>query len=241
MVRASSAAHPPRVLCMTIERYRRAFESRSGPLWEWFRRRVPALYNEQGSAGDRRRALRSDGGDSLLCVIVALLRSMDLRRGFLGRPPAGGEGRWHRRTIDELFGFAFGEPVPGALSVRRIERHLRALRELGIIVTYQVRKKGAAGFRSEPAIRVVTDRLFELAGTARQLAKERREAHKRAEQLRSAAHAARRVERIRVDSAPRASVPAPAPTGAERINPPRAGPVPVRELIDRLKLSLRRS
>lgn len=245
-VRASYAAPPPRVLSVTIERYRRDFESRSGPLWDWFRRRVPALYTDEGRPGDRRRALRTDGADSLLCVIVALLQSMDIRRGFLGRPPIEGESQWHRRSVLELFVFAFGKPVPGALSLRRIERHLRALRELGILISHQVRAKGPGGYESQAAIRLVTDRLFQLAGTAGQLAKERREAQQRAEQQRSAAGASRRIETVRADRRGKARLPSGDNAGegtweagghVARAGPPQ----PVRDLIDRLKSSLRRS
>ncbi len=189
----------PRVLAVTIARYLEQFERRCGPVWDWFRDRSPALYDDEGRVGDRRRGLRTDGADSLLCVIVTLLSSMDVRQGFLGRPPAGGEGKWHRRSVSELFGFAFGEAVPGQLSQRRIERHLRALAALGVLQTHQVRTRTVRGFESKTAIRHVTDHLFRLAGTLGQLAKERREAFQRAAAERAAAAEARRIEVIRMD------------------------------------------
>ncbi len=189
----------PRVLAVTIARYREQFEERRGPLWDWFRARSPALYDQEGRPGDRRRGLRTDGADSMLCVIVTLLSSMDIRRGFLGRPPAGGEGKWHRRSVSELFGFAFGEAVPGQLSQRRIERHLRALATLGILQTHQLRTRTPRGFESKTAIRHVTGQLFRLAGTLGQLAKERREAFQRAAAERAAAAQARRIETVRMD------------------------------------------
>ena len=242
-VRTSFAAPPPRAIAITIERYQRDFENRSGPLWDWFRSRVPAVFDGEGRPGDRRRALRTDGADTLVCAIVTLLRSMDLQRGFLGRPPAEGEQIWHRRSVLELFGFAFGKPVRGALSVRRMARCLRALRDLGILVSHQVRTRGSEGFQSKAAVRIVTDRLFQLAGTIGQLAKERREAHQRAERARSAAQASRRIETVRMD---RSGDPArPIEQTAHRPSagaPPRAGPPQqLRDLVGRIKSSLRRA
>lgn len=204
---------PPRVITVTIERYRRDFEARRGPLWDWAARHVPAVYEPDAPA--RVRALRTDGADTLLCAIVTLLSCMDLTRGFLARPPAPGEQRWHRRSVRELFGFAFGAPVPGRLSPRRLERALRALGAIGAIASHQVRLKGPAGYQSQPALRFVTDKLFRLAGTAGLLAQERREAYQRAAAARSGASAARRIETIRLD---------PAQPGSSMLNPTRADP-----------------
>lgn len=192
--RRSYGAPPPRVLSTTIARYCKEFESRRGPLWDYFSARIPALYDDRGAALDRQRGLRSDGADSLLCVIVALLSSMDIRRGFLGRPPIEDEGRWHRRSVLELFGFAFGKPVRGALSLRRLERWLRALASMQVITTSQIRVKTAGGFESQTAIRHITDQLFRLAGTFGLLAKERRERFQAAERER----ATHRVESVRL-------------------------------------------
>src|SRR5581483_7818782 len=102
-----------------------------------------------------------------------------------GRPPVEQGGLWHRRGVRELFGFAFGKPVPGALSIRRIERWLRALTALGILTTNQLRVKTARGYESKTAIRHVSDELFRLAGMREQLARERREAFQRAEAARA--------------------------------------------------------
>lgn len=233
-------APPPRALAVTIARYREDFELRRGPLWDYFAARVPALY-ASGRPGDRRRSLRTDGADSLLCVIVALLQSMDIRRGFLGRPPLEAGGLWHRRSMLELFGFAFGKAVPGALSPRRMERWLRALKALGILTTHQIRHKAArGGFESKTAIRHVTDRLFELAGTVGQLAKERREAWERVR----AQRAALRIENMYLDL--RGTEPAPAapvtrpgapPAGKVRAGPPRSAA----ELLGRIRSPQRRS
>ncbi len=237
--RPRPGAPPPRVLTVTIARYREQFEQRRGPLWEYFRARVPALYDGEGRPGDRRRALRTDGADSLLCVIVTLLSCMDMRRGFLGRPPATAGQRWHRRSVRELFAFAFGEAVPGALSPRRLERHLRALAALGVLQTHQVRVRSARGFESKTAIRHVTDQLFRLAGTLGQLAKERREAWQRA----AAERRAHRIESIRLDS------PRPAPPGPPDVSgrgapsrgaPNRAGPSTVADVLGRIIAPLRR-
>lgn len=189
---------PPRAIAVTIERYRRELEGRRGPLWDWCAKHIPAVYGE-GAPG-RLRALRTDGADTLACTIVTLLSCMDLTRGFVARPPVEGERRWHRRSVRELFGFAFGAPVPGHLSQRRLERALRALSSIGAIATHQVRTKDSSGYRSQPAVRFVTDRLFRLAGTHNLLARERREAFQRAAAARSGAAAARALDPARPDS-----------------------------------------
>jgi hypothetical protein len=246
--RRNYGAPPPRVLSTTIARYCREFEARRGPLWDYFSARVPALYDGEGAALGRERGLRSDGADSLLCVIVALLSSMDIRRGFLGRPPVQPGARWHRRGVRELFGFAFGKPVFGALSIRRIERWLRALASLKVLTTYQLRVKSPRGFESKTAIRHVTDQLFRLAGTHGQLAKERHEAWQAAERER----AAHRIESIYIDqkAAERettahtngrrhmaAAVPS---TPGSPAPPARAGPEAIRALLKSLNPSNRR-
>jgi hypothetical protein len=232
---------PPRALAVTIARYREDFETRSGPLWDYFAARVPALYD----GGDRRRSLRSDGADSLLCLIVALLQSMDVRSGFLGRPPIEQGGKWHRRSVLELFGFAYGKPVSGALSVRRIERWIRALKALGILTTRELKHHLGDRVRSVTAIRHVTDRLFELAGTIGQLARERRETAERARaerQARSAANASdSRMDRRGEDQGPdgyRRSDPPPARPSVGTA--PRAGPSSAAELLGRITSPLRR-
>lgn len=231
---------PPRTITVTIARYREQFEQRRGPLWDYFRDRTPALYDDQGGPGDRRRGLRTDGADSLLCVIVTLLSCMDVRRGFVGRPPADGEGRWHRRTVRELFGFAFGQAVPGALSIRRLERCLRALKSLGVLTTQQVRTKTARGFESLAAVRHVTDELFRLAGTARELARERREAFAAAARARRAQNSPRAagIESAGPDVSGRGGTVVHGPAPSQ----PRTGPPQeLRDLLGRLKLTKPRS
>lgn len=229
----------PGVLSITRQRYVEQFQERRGPIWDWFAARCPALYQADGCPGERRRSLRSDGADSLLCVIVALLQSMDVRRGFLGRPPVEEGGAWHRRSVHELFGFAFGAPVPRALSIRRIERWLRALRELGMLQTHQDRRETSAGYKSFVAIRMVSDRLFEIANTHRMLAKERREAWERA-------RAERQARAIKSDQrgAPARMTRAEDPLGAagrHTAGEPRAGPSSAAELLGRITGPLRRS
>jgi hypothetical protein len=228
--RRSYGAPPPRVLAATIARFCKEFAARSGPLWDYFSARIPSLYDAQGAALDRERGLRSDGADSLLCVIVALLSSMDIRRGFLGRPPIEDEGRWHRRSVLELFGFAFGKPIRGALSLRRIERWLRALTCMNVITTTQMRVKTGDGFESKTAIRHVTDQLFKLAGTYGQLAKERRERFQAAERER----AGERVESVYVDHTPASDTPASVVKPAAATPPSRAGPTAARAILQGL-------
>lgn len=236
---------PPRALALTIARYREDFETRSGPLWDYFAARVPALYEAGGAPGDRRRALRTDGADSLLCVIVALLQSMDLRSGFVGRPPVEQGDPWHRRSVLELFGFAFGKPVPGALSVRRIERWIRALKALGILTTRELKRQAGDQVRSVTAIRHVTDQLFRIAGTIDQLAKERRELWERLRAQRPAL-----LDRDRRGSAHADEGRSARSDGAIAVRPdsvkggmtsPRAGPSSAAELLGRITGPLRRS
>lgn len=238
--RRTSRSQPPRVLAMAIGRYCLEFESRRGPIWDYFAGRCPAVYEADGDFA-RQRALRSDGGDSLLCVIVALLSSMDLRRGFVGRPPVSAGGLWHRRGVRELFGFAFGKPVPGALSIRRIERWLRALKALGIITTHQLRVKTARGYESITAVRHVTNELFRLAGLQNQLAKERREAFDR-DRVAGSLPASPRIG----DTMPPGVRAAPGAVKeggmTPQAPPPRAGPPQaLRDLIQHIRLPRRRT
>lgn len=232
---------PPRALAITIARYREDFEARQGPLWDYFAARVPALYDAAGAPGDRRRSLRSDGADSLLCVIVALLQSMDLRSGFLGRPPIEQGAPWHRRSVLELFGFAYGKPVPGALSVRRIERWIRALKSLGVLTTRELKRQAGDQVRSVTAIRHVTDRLFELAGTIGQLARERRETAERVRAERQARAIASSQTAPRGEARPPSEVNTGEGAWESRGHVPRAGPSSAAEILGRITGPQRRS
>lgn len=231
----------PRVLAITVDRYKTQFTARRGPLWDYFRDKIPAIYDDAGAHGARRRGLRTDGADSFLCTVVGLLSNCDLRRGFVGRPPAEAGGKWHRRSVRELFRLTFGEPVKGALGVRRLERWLRSLKVLGIVTTQQLRAKSARGYESVTAIRHVTDELFRLAGTLPQLMKERREAFQRA----AAVRAGRCTKKVSDRSG---AIPAEVPEGSGKLpgapssGEPRAGPPQaMRDLIARLKLAKPRS
>ncbi len=231
---------PPRAIAVTIYQYERQFSERSGPLWDYFASRIPALYNEAGGALERQRTLRSDGSDSLICVIVALLRSMDLRSGFLGRPPIEPGDPWHRRSVGELFGFAFGKAIPGALSQRRIERWIRALKTLGVLTTRELKRETERGVRSVTAVRHLTDRLFELCGTIGQLGRERRQSAELARAQRQARAAGLTMNPRAQECGPegyRRGEPARPNVGTASA---RAGPEPAGELSKRIKSSLRR-
>lgn len=222
----------PGVLAATAARYREQLTSRRGPIFDYLAAHVPAVYDDQGAPGARRRSLRSDGSDSLLCLIVTLLECSDIRTGFIGRPPVMRPGRWHRRTVAELGRFAYGGPIRGVISQRRTERHLRALVAIGALRSRQVNRPGASRPEGEAAVRHLTEHLFRIAGTLERLRLERRRAFE--EQSRPAARPA----------SPPAIAPA-LPQGISASSPPagaRAGPPrELRELVEGLKTRLRRS
>jgi hypothetical protein len=125
-------------------------------------------------------------------------QSMDIRRGIPRPATDRGRGaKWHRRSVRELFGFAFGKPIPWRSQLRRIERWLRALTSMKVMTTTQMRVKTAGGFESKTAIRHVTDQLFKLAGTFGQLAKRAPSVGR----LRSVRRCRQRVESVYVDQA----------------------------------------
>lgn len=222
------------MLASTIARYRQQLGERRGPIFDYFAKYAPACYDDAGAPGARRRSLRSDGSDSMLCLIVTLLECCDIRTGFIGRPPAVRPGYWHRRTVAELSRFAFGAPIAGVISQRRTERHMRSLVAIGALRSRPINRRGATRPEGEPAVRHVTEHLFRIAGTLERLRLERRRAFE---------EAGRPVARPAPAIAGAESAP---PHGSTVFPPPdrpesRAGPPrELRELVDRLKTRLRR-
>lgn len=228
--RARPGRRAPGVLAATISRYRDQLSARRGPIFDYLSKHTPACYD----GSDRRRGLRSDGSDSLLCLILTLLECSDIRTGFIGRPPAVRPGPWHRRTVAELGRFSFGSPIAGVISQRRTERHLRALVAIGALRSRQVNRPGPCSRpEGEPAVRHLTEHLFRIAGTLERLRLERRRAFEEA--ARPPARPVQLPRRPPGAQAP-ADPPADPPAAGARAGPPRE----LRELVDRLKTRLSR-
>ena len=125
---------------------------------------------------NRVRSLRSDGAESLLAMIVAMLYLADVRTGFIGKPRAE-RGPWQRYTLHDLAQLAYGAQAEADL--RRARRSLDMLVSLGwAFPTKQVRRYVDAGtFRSEPAVRRLNlHRLCEMTGTRWLLSRDRKHA-----------------------------------------------------------------
>lgn len=166
----------PEVLRNTEYELVQALERRQGQLWSRISREaIVAGYawtNTDGAKGPPRcaqhrvRTLRSDGAESLLAMLVALLYSTDLRTGFVGRPRKGG-GPWHRYTLEDLALFAYQAKDEG--SVRKARRALDVLINLGFAhPTIQVNRydEETHVVRGEPAVRRLNwELLCKLANT----------------------------------------------------------------------------
>jgi len=111
----------------------------------WFRicRNVIIAGYPIARALQRVRALRADGAESLLAMVVALLYLTDVRTGFVVKPREGG-GRWHRYTLRDLAQLAF--KGQGEADLRRARRALDMMVSLGwAFPTKQVRRHAGGG------------------------------------------------------------------------------------------------
>lgn len=174
---AGGGKRRPGVLDATRAELVRGLEHRHGSIWLRIRRAVIVAGYPLARALDRVRSLRADGAESLLAMTVALLYLADVRTGFIGKPPEGGNGRWHRYTLADLAQLAFGAQKPADL--RRARRALDMMVSLGwAFPTKQVRRyAGEDTWRSEAGVRRLNlARLCDMAGTAWLLARDRQHA-----------------------------------------------------------------
>lgn len=163
----------PGVIDATRAELVRCIEQRSGHVWARIKHRVAVSGYTLDRANERIRALRSDGAESLLAMVVALLYMSDVRTGFVGKPRAGG-GRWQRYSLRDIAQLAYG--AQGDADVRRASRALSSMVSLGwAIPTKQVRRMTAEStFRSEPGVRWINlKRICEMAGTSWLLKRDR--------------------------------------------------------------------
>ena len=168
-----------------------ALESRQGRFWSRICRSAVVAGYAWSRAQHRIRQLRSDGTESLLAMIVALLYCADIRTGFVGRPRKGG-GPWERYTLEDLAFFAYASKDDA--SVRKAKRALDVLINLGLAhPTIQVNRYDEQSqlVRGEPAVRRLNwEKLCELANTTWYLQKSRDHARQKEETARAKARRA---------------------------------------------------
>lgn len=118
------------------------------------------VYGCGGEKKTRQRRLRSDGARNLVTFLQTLVMNSD-PRGFLGWPSATG---WKRLNMALLDYRAFGEKIPLARSQRRSERIARALSELGLLRTREIRMQRKDRWESVIAVRHLTEKAWRLLG-----------------------------------------------------------------------------
>lgn len=97
--RAPDGKRRPGVIDATRAELVRCLEQRRGSAWFRISRHVAIAGYPVDRALNRVRSLRSDGAESLLALIVALLYMADVRTGFIGKPrPERGLGSGSRCT-----------------------------------------------------------------------------------------------------------------------------------------------
>lgn len=169
----------PGVIEATRNELVRCLEQRRGSVWLRVSRYVAVAGYPVDRALNRVRSLRSDGAESMLAMIVAMLYLADVRTGFIGKPRAE-RGPWQRYTLHDLAQLAYGAQAEADL--RRARRSLDMLVSLGwAFPTKQVRRYvDASTFRSEPAVRRLNlHRLCEMTGTSWLLARDRQHADRK--------------------------------------------------------------
>jgi hypothetical protein len=166
----------PGVIDATRNELVRCLEQRRGSVWLRISRYVAVAGYPADRALNRVRSLRSDGAESLLAMIVAMLYLADVRTGFIGKPRAE-RGPWQRYTLHDLAQLAYGAQAEADL--RRARRSLDMLVSLGwAFPTKQVRRYvDPTTFRSEPAVRRLNlHRLCKMTGTSWLLTRDRQHA-----------------------------------------------------------------
>jgi len=201
--RPASGKRRPGVFDTTRAELVRGLEQRQGSIWFRICRNVIIAGYPIARALQRVRALRADGAESLLAMVVALLYLTDVRTGFVGKPREGG-GRWHRYTLRDLAQLAF--KGQGEADLRRARRALDMMVSLGwVFPTKQVRRHvGEHLWRSEAAVRRLNlDRLCDMAGTTWLLKRDRQHADRmRGERLTDLRERHQQEEHAAVSAAP---------------------------------------
>lgn len=171
--RKPAGARRPGVIDATCKELVRCLEHRRGAVWARIKYQAHVAGYTVERTGERVRAFRSDGAESLLATMVALLYMTDVRTGFIGKPRAGG-GRWQRYTLRDIAQLAYGSQEKG--DIRRASRAIAVMVSLGwAYPTKQVRRySGDATFRSEPGVRCLNlKRICDMTGTAWLLQRDR--------------------------------------------------------------------
>ena len=215
----------PGVIEPTRNELVRCLEQRRGSVWLRVSRYVAVAGYPVDRAQNRVRSLRSDGAESLLAMIVAMLYLADVRTGFIGKPRAE-RGPWQRYTLHDLAQLAYGAQAEADL--RRARRSLDMLVSLGwVFPTKQVRRYvDASTFRSEPAVRRLNlHRLCEMTGTSWLLSRDRQHADRnKGEDTASFETCRQRRERKTLERHQQARETLPGRYGGRSTGDPPAGP-----------------
>ena len=173
----ADAKRRPGVLTALCHGLVRGLEQPEGSLWHRIRLLVVVAGYPLSRALYRVRALRADGAESLLALVVAMVYLADVRTGFVGKPRLGG-GTWYRYTLMDLAQLAYG--AQGTAELRRVRRAFGMMVSLGWAdPTRQVREYRAetGTFASFPGIRRINlDRLCAMTGTRWLLQRDRQHA-----------------------------------------------------------------
>ncbi|MEI2263578.1 hypothetical protein OHC51_21715 [Stenotrophomonas indicatrix] len=180
--RKAKGSRRPGVIDASRAELVRCLEMRQGAAWLRIKQSVVvAGYRQERqyselAENNRVRSFRSDGAESLLALVVALLYLTDVRTGFIGKPQAGG-GRWHRYTLRDIAQLAFG--AQGDADVRRANRAIACMISIGwAYPSKQVRRiQDDGSFRSEAGVRRLNlSRICKMIGTEWLLKRDRKHA-----------------------------------------------------------------
>jgi hypothetical protein len=110
------------------------------------------------------RARRAERIGNAAAVYQVLLRSVDLKTGRLGRSTAAG---WEYPRVLDIDRWAFGDTKPCERSLRRTERILQEAAAYGLVTVEERIEPTKDGFRSQVAVKRVTDAFWTLFSIAR--------------------------------------------------------------------------
>ncbi|MFM2287712.1 MAG: hypothetical protein RL684_855 [Pseudomonadota bacterium] len=119
----------------------------------------------------RERAKRSDGATNVGSLLQAMIAAADIGRGLVATPVGD---RWERKTYYDLDGLAYGPQVADERSFRRTERAAAQLVALGLVQSVPWRVHTAAGVRSTPGLKFITEKCWRLLGVLGMVRAERR-------------------------------------------------------------------
>lgn len=160
----------PAILQAARARIEQALLERRGPLWHLLAELAPVFRHDEDGAvrtGERRRRLRKDGAVNMASLLNVILSCTDLASGLVAAVNQPG-ARWQSKSWADLAGFAYGDLIHNEVSLRRVERHARALQAMGLIRSVQwfVYDTRTGEIRSPASKKFVTGKLWDVLGLA---------------------------------------------------------------------------